>query len=85
MAELRSVKFDDMLSFHFLSRPSFSPDGSKIAYVDARADLEKDGYAATLRLYTLSVSQLTAAQPSLWGPSIVRSPTCGNCPTGGFS
>ena len=47
---MRPVKYDDMLSFAFLSRPAFSPDGGKIAYVVSRASLERNGYDCCLWL-----------------------------------
>ena len=57
-----TVKFDDLLRFKFLSRPLFSPDGTRAAYVLAQADLEKDGYNRNIWLCDLqhgSTRQIT--------------------------
>ncbi len=48
MTGTRTVKFDDLLRFHFLSRPLFSPDGTRAAFLLTRANLEKDGYDTNL-------------------------------------
>ncbi len=50
---MRSIQFDDMLRFSFLSRPAFSPDGTKIAYVLSRANIDKNGYDSDLRVFDL--------------------------------
>lgn len=51
---MRHVEYDDLLKFKFLARPTFSPDGTKIAYVVSRADAEKNGYESDLWLYDLA-------------------------------
>lgn len=50
----RPVRHDDLLRFHFLARPAFSPDGSKIAYMVHRANLEKNGYDSNIWVYDLT-------------------------------
>ncbi len=50
---MRHVQYDDLLKFSFLSRPAFSPDGSKIAYVLSRANLDKNGYDSDVRVFDL--------------------------------
>ena len=51
---MNTVKYDDLLQFTFLSRPAFSPDGSKIAYVASKPDLTINGYHSCLWLFDLT-------------------------------
>ena len=51
MTEKKTVQFDDLLHFKFLSCPRLSPDGALAVYQVAQADLEKDGYNTNLWLY----------------------------------
>ncbi|MDY2649375.1 MAG: S9 family peptidase [Pyramidobacter porci] len=51
MTEKKTVQFDDLLHFKFLSCPRLSPDGALAVYQVAQADLEKDGYDTNLWLY----------------------------------
>ena len=51
---MRPVQHDDLLKFKFLSRPAFSPDGGKIAYVVSSANFDKNGYDSALWLYDLA-------------------------------
>ena len=57
MTALRPVEHADFLKFFFPARPAFSPDGSSIAYLVSRANLEKDGYDTNLWLYDLRRSE----------------------------
>ncbi len=54
MAAKRPVEQKDLLNFHFLARPSFSPDGTRVAYMVHRANLEKNGYDSNLWLCDLT-------------------------------
>ncbi|WP_302294989.1 S9 family peptidase [Pyramidobacter piscolens] len=51
---MRPVQHDDLLKFKFLSRPAFSPDGGKIAYVVSSANFDKNDYDSALWLYDLA-------------------------------
>ncbi|MDR1875624.1 MAG: S9 family peptidase [Synergistaceae bacterium] len=44
----RSVEQRDLLNFHFLSAPGFSPKGDRVAYRVSRPDAEKNGYESDL-------------------------------------
>ena len=49
----RSVEQHDLLKFHFLSNPSLSPEGGRIAYRVSRPDMEKNGYSSDIWLYDI--------------------------------
>ena len=58
------VEHKDLLDFHFLSNPAFSPDGERIAYRVSRPDLERNGYLSDLwiaDLRTATNRRLTAS------------------------
>ncbi|MDR3265172.1 MAG: S9 family peptidase [Synergistaceae bacterium] len=44
----RSVEQRDLLNFHFLSAPAFSPEGDRVAYRVSRPNAEKNGYDSDL-------------------------------------
>lgn len=50
----RPVEQKDLLDFHFLAAPTFSPDGEKIAFKVSRADVESNGYLKDIWLLSLS-------------------------------
>ncbi len=54
---MRHVQHDDLLRFKFLSRPTFSPDGSEIAYVVSSANLDKNGYDSDIWFYNLKTGE----------------------------
>ncbi len=47
----RPVEPRDILRFRFLSRPGFSPDGTKVAFFVHQADLEANRYSSDIWLY----------------------------------
>lgn len=48
---MNGVRFSNLLKFRFLSRPAFSPDGTKVAYVVSTPNLGTDGYDCDLWVY----------------------------------
>ncbi|MDR3229805.1 MAG: S9 family peptidase, partial [Synergistaceae bacterium] len=49
----RSVEQRDLLNFHFLSAPAFSPEGGRVAYRASRPNAEKNGYDSDLWVYDI--------------------------------
>lgn len=54
---MKRIEIDTFLKFHFISSPSFSPDGSMAAYVVSVADREKNGYKGDLYVYDLKTEK----------------------------
>ena len=50
MTQKKQIQIDSFLQFKFLSSPSFSPDGSLIAFVVMQADEKKNNYPGDLYL-----------------------------------
>ena len=50
------VEYRDLLKFHFLAAPAFSPDGNRIAYRVSRANTEKNGYDSDIWVYDLGTA-----------------------------
>lgn len=60
----RTVELTDLLRYHFLSAPTFSPDGTKIAFLLHKADYENNAYSSNIWMHDLltgSLRQLTAS------------------------
>ncbi len=74
----RPVEHKDLLAFHFLSNPAFSPDGERIAYRVSRPAADRNGYDSDLWLFDLRSGtnrRLTASgseQFFCWSPDGTR-------------
>ena len=53
----RTVEYRNLLDFHFLAAPAFSPDGGRIAYKVSRANAETNGYDTDIWLYDLTENE----------------------------
>lgn len=54
---MKTIGIDTFLDFQFVSDPSFSPDGAKIAFVVKQADKKANTYPGNLYLYDLADGQ----------------------------
>ncbi len=71
----RSITLDDLYKLKFLSRPTISPDGQRIAFVVTRIDEDRHEYRSAVWLASVSdpsVKQLTRESARLsslaWSP-----------------
>lgn len=54
---MKKIICKSFLDFRFISNPTFSPDGSHIAFVVTQADLKENGYKGDLYLYDLAAKK----------------------------
>ncbi|MCR5347656.1 MAG: S9 family peptidase [Fretibacterium sp.] len=52
-----TVEYSDLLKFHFLAAPAFSPDSGRIAYKAAQANRETNGYDTDIWIYDLAMNE----------------------------
>lgn len=55
---MKKIEINTFLQFHFVSNPTFSPDGSRIAFVVSRADQAENTYKANLHVYDMESKQV---------------------------
>lgn len=55
---MKKIEINTFLQFHFVSNPTFSPDGSRIAFVVSRADQAENTYKADLHVYDMESKQV---------------------------
>ena len=61
---MRKIKIEDFLNFKYVSKPGFSPDGKKAAYIVQQADQEENKYLGDIYLLDVGSgesSRLTSA------------------------
>ena len=56
---MNPITIETFTQFQFVSNPSFSPDGSNIAFVVKHADLKDNDYKSDLYLYSCKDSKVT--------------------------
>ena len=54
----RTVELTDLLRYHFLSSPTFSPDSKKICFSLHQADRENNRYISNIWIYDLEKEDL---------------------------
>ena len=55
---MKKIEIDTFLKFQFVSNPSFSPDGSYIAFVVSTADRADNAYKANLYVYDMDAKKV---------------------------
>lgn len=70
----KKIEVDSFLQFQFVSNPSFSPDGKKVAFVVQKANLKDNNYTGDIYLLDVETKnhiQLTSggdAKGYTWTP-----------------
>ena len=55
---MKKIEIDTFLTFQFVSRPTFSPDGAFVAFVVSNACRTENSYKADLHVYDLVKKQV---------------------------